>query len=88
MRQDHNDYQHGIVRHSVKRTRIGDAHTNSIEGFWSLVKGGIKGVYRNVSSKYMQTYFWEYGFRYSHRHDVAPMFRSFLTQMKKASTEN
>ena len=46
---------------------IGDVHTNTIEGFWSLVKRGIGGVYHSVSKKYLQTYLNEYAFRYNHR---------------------
>ena len=56
----------------------GDAHTNTIEGFWSLTKNGIRGVYHSVSSKYLQHYLDEYAFRYNHRNDVTPMFLSFL----------
>ena len=47
-------YAHKRVRHSAKVYVIGDAHTNTIEGFWSLVKRGIGGVYHNVSAKYLQ----------------------------------
>jgi transposase len=64
---------------------IGDAHTNTIEGFWSLVKRGIGGVYHNVSAKYLQTYFDEYSFRYNRRHNETPMFRSLLTPVQKSS---
>ena len=42
-------------------------HTNTIEGFWSLVKRGLGGVYHSVSKKYLQTYLNEYSFRYNHR---------------------
>ena len=35
---------------------MGTTHTNTIEGFWSLVKRGIGGVYHSVSKKYLQTY--------------------------------
>jgi hypothetical protein len=42
-------------------------HTNTIEGFWSLVKRGISGAYHSVSAKYLQHYFDEYTFRYNHR---------------------
>jgi len=38
-------YEHKRVHHAEKVYVIGDAHTNSIEGFWSLVKNGIRGVY-------------------------------------------
>lgn len=77
-------YEHKRVHHAQKIYVIGDAHTNSIEGFWSLVKNGIRGVYHSVSSKYLQTYFDEYSFRYNRRHDITPMFRSFLTQVEKS----
>jgi transposase len=77
-------YGHKRVHHSAKVYVIGDAYTNTMEGFWSLVKRGIGGVYHQVSSKYLQHYFDEYSFRYNHRNDVTPMFRSFLTQVKKS----
>ncbi len=77
-------YAHKRVHHAAKVYVIGDAHTNTIEGFWSLVKRGIGGVYHQVSAKYLQTYFDEYSFRYNHRNDTTPMFRSFLTQVRKA----
>jgi transposase-like protein len=76
-------YGHKRVHHSAKVYVIGDAHTNTMEGFWSLVKRGIGGVYHNVSAKYLQTYFDEYSFRYNRRNDTQPMFRSFLSQIQK-----
>lgn len=56
----------------------GLAHVNTVEGFWSLVKRGINGVYHAVSPKYLQTYLNEYGFRYNHRKSETPMFVLFL----------
>ena len=41
----------------------GNVHTNTIEGFWSLVKRGIGGVYHQVSQKYLQSYLDEYQFQ-------------------------
>lgn len=78
-----NGFTHKRVHHSAKVYVIGDAHTNTIEGFWSLVKRGIGGVYHNVSAKYLQTYFDEYSFRYNHRHDSQPMFTTFLKRVEK-----
>lgn len=49
-------YGHERVFHGQKQYVIGEAHTNSLEGFWSLVKTGIRGVYHQVSPKYLQTY--------------------------------
>ncbi len=72
-------YTHGVVRHADKVYVDGDVHTNTIEGFWSQAKNGIRGVYHAVSAKYLQHYLDEYSFRYNHRNDVSPMFLSFLS---------
>jgi hypothetical protein len=76
-----NGYKHQIVNHSEKEYARGIVHTNTIEGFWSLVKRGIGGVYHNVSPKYLQSYVNEYSFRYNHRKDETPMFQTFLNQI-------
>lgn len=72
-------YKHDSVPHAEKIYVSGNAHTNTIEGFWSQIKGGIRGVYHSVSSKYLQNYLDEYSFRYNHRNDITPMFLSFLS---------
>jgi transposase-like protein len=77
-------YHHKRVHHASKVYVVGDAHTNTIEGFWSLVKGGIGGVYHSVGAKYLQTYFDEYAFRYNRRNDITPMFWSVMTQVQKS----
>lgn len=61
------DYHHHRINHSQGIYVMGNVHTNTIEGFWSLVKRGLGGVYHNVSKKYLQTYLNEYCFRYNHR---------------------
>jgi transposase len=76
-------YGHRRVHHSAKVYVKADAHTNGIEGFWSLVKNGIRGVNHSVSAKYLQTYLDEYSFRYNRRHDTTPMFESILKQVEK-----
>jgi transposase len=53
----------------------GYAHTNTIDGFWSLVKRGIKGVYYQVGRDYLQSYLNEFAFRYNRRKVMHPMFR-------------
>jgi hypothetical protein len=57
---------------------IGDIHTNSVEGFWMLVKTGIRGVYHSVSPKYLQTYLDEYCFRYNRRYEGNQQFNAIL----------
>ena len=74
-------YVHRRIHHALKVYVMGDAHTNTIEGFWSLLKRGISGVYHAVSEKYLQNYLNEYTFRYNHRADIQPLFKTFLYQV-------
>jgi len=66
-------HKHATVNHS-KGFRDGWAHTNTIDGFWSLVKRGIAGVYYQVGPNYLQSYLDEYSFRYNRRKVMYPMF--------------
>lgn len=73
--------EHEVIEHSKEEWVRNDVHTNTIEGFWSLLKRGISGVYHAVSPKYLQDYVNEYAFRYNHRKDDLPMFQVFLKQI-------
>jgi transposase len=66
-------YDHLTVNHSLGYVN-GRAHTNTIDGFWSLVKRGISGVYYQVGAEYLQSYLNEYAFRYNRRKVMRPMF--------------
>jgi hypothetical protein len=79
-------YGHRRIPHSEKVYVMGEVHTNTIEGFWSLVKNGIRGVYHNVSAEYLQHYLDEYSWRYNHRHDARPMFWTILHEVDKNAT--
>jgi transposase len=74
---------HKRINHSEKVYVLGDIHTQTVDGLWSLIKRGIGGVYHAVSKKWLQSYLNEYTFRYSHRFDVKPMFESFMEQIEK-----
>jgi transposase-like protein len=50
-----NGYKHRRIKHSSGVYVNGNVHTNTVEGFWSLLKRGIGGVYHSVSQKYLQT---------------------------------
>jgi transposase len=76
-------WNHQRINHSAGFYVKGDVHTQTIEGFWSHVKNGIRGVYKAVGREYLQSYLNEYCFRYSHRRDTKPMFFSFLEQVRK-----
>jgi transposase-like protein len=75
-------FYHRRVNHSQKIYVDGPVHTNTIEGFWSLVKRGIDGVYHSVSRKWLQDYLNEYAFRYNHRDVQRPMFRLLLENVQ------
>ena len=76
-------YKHRRINHAEKVYVMGDIHTNTIEGFWSLLKRGIGGVYHSVSEKYLQSYCDEYSFRYNRRNEGQPMFTSLLEQVSE-----
>lgn len=71
-------FGHKRVHHAAKIYVEGDVHVNSLEGFWSLVKRGIDGVYHSVSTKHLQSYVSEYAWRYNHRNDLQASFRTLL----------
>jgi transposase len=73
-------YGHKRIRHTAKVYVSGDVHVNTLEGFWSLTKNGIRGVYRNVSQKHLQMYLDEYAFRFNRRGHHIPMFDHFMRQ--------
>lgn len=75
---DQQGYTHKRINHSAGVYVVGDIHTNTIEGFWGLVKRGIGGVYHRVSRKYLQTYLDEYTFRYNRRMMGNLIFNEFL----------
>jgi transposase-like protein len=79
-------YTHHRINHSSKVYVMGNIHTNTIEGFWSLLKTGIRGVYHSIGQGHLQSYLNEYSFRYNRRHDVQPMFTSFLHQIEKVQS--
>ncbi len=58
---------HETVHHSSGEYVRGDVHTNSAEGYFSIFKRGMRGVYQHCSEKHLHRYLAEYDFRYNHR---------------------
>src|SRR4051812_7708350 len=58
---------HETVNHSIKEYVRGDAHTNTIEGYFSIFKRGITGTYHHISAKHLKRYLAEFDFRYNER---------------------
>jgi transposase len=79
-------YIHRRIKHSAKIYVSGNIHTQAIEGFWSLVKRGIGGVYHSVSAKYLQTYLNEYAFRYNRRDKGNQQFRAILERVSERAS--
>ncbi len=59
--------EHDTVKHSAGEYVRGDVHTNTIEGYFSIFKRGMKGIYQHCSEKHLHRYLAEYDFRYNHR---------------------
>jgi transposase-like protein len=59
--------KHQSVNHSIGEYVRGDAHTNTIEGYFSILKRGIYGVYHHVSPQHLKRYLAEFDFRYNER---------------------
>jgi len=63
----HKFQKHETVAHRHKEYVRGNAHTNTVEGFFSIFKRGMKGVYQHCSSTHLQRYLDEFDFRYTER---------------------
>lgn len=62
------EYKHVAVNHTEEKYVIGAAHTNTIEGFWNLLKKQINGIHHSVSPKHLQRYCNEASYRYNRRY--------------------
>ncbi|RKQ72246.1 IS1595 family transposase [Oceanibaculum indicum] len=58
---------HGVVRHGREEYVVGEVHTNTIEGYFSIFKRGMKGVYQHCAKKHLHRYLAEFDFRYNYR---------------------
>lgn len=77
-------YQHSVVKHNDKEYVNGEAHTNTLEGYWSLVKRGCIGIYHSWSAKHLQKYLDEFSFRYRTRnYTECNRFNTMLTTVAK-----
>jgi transposase-like protein len=76
-------YAHHRINHGARVYVKGNVHTQTIEGFWSLLKNGIRGTHHAVGAGYLQSYVNEYVFRYNHRRDAQPMFRAIQGRVVK-----
>jgi transposase len=69
---------HRVINHSAGVYVRGDVHTNSIEGAFGNLKTGMRGAYKKVSRKWLQSYLDEYAWRYNARREPLGMFEQLL----------
>jgi len=58
---------HDFVRHGQEEWARGIVHSNTVEGFYSVFKRGMKGIYQHCSERHLHRYVTEFDFRYSNR---------------------
>jgi len=56
--------EHGRVDHTAFEWVRDDHHTNTVEGYYSIFKRGMKGVYQHCKEKHLHRYLAEFDFRY------------------------
>jgi transposase len=81
-------YKHERVNHNIDEWVRGDVHTNTIEGFWSHLKRGIKSTHASVSKQHLQKYVDEFAFRYNNREAPADMFQRLVRQVSRADSSS
>jgi transposase-like protein len=74
-------YKHEIINHVANEFKRGEAHTNTVENFWSNLKRTIKGTHISVSPKHLQKYVDEVAFRYMNRDNQDKMFELILSRI-------
>ena len=80
--QGMSDYDHESVKHSVSEYVRGQAHTNGIESFWSMLKRGYHGTFHHISEKHLHRYVNEFATRHNLREeDTIAMMEKTVSMM-------
>ncbi len=58
---------HEITNHSAKECVRGDVHSNTVEGFFSILKRGVIGAYHSISKEHLHRYVEEFEYKYNTR---------------------
>ena len=82
----HNHFSgHKRISHSSGRYVDGGIYTNTVEGFFGNLKTGIRGNYKKVSHKWLQSYLNEFTWRYNHRNETESMFHLLVKRAALAT---
>ena len=71
---------HRVINHSAGVYVEGYIHTNSVEGIFGNVKTGMRGAYKHVSVKWLQSYLDEYAWRHNAQRKTDPLFLQLLSR--------
>ena len=83
----HQTFSHYAVHHGKHEYVRGDDYTNTIEGFWGLLKPSLDGTHRSVSKKYLQLYTDEFVWKYNRRHASSQLFPLLLAEAVQSRGE-
>ena len=77
---------HGVVSHGRGEYVRGDVHSNTVEGYFSVFKRGMKGIYQHCGKRHLHRYLAEFDFRYSNRvaHGITDLMRADVALMGAA----
>jgi hypothetical protein len=75
------EFNYAVINHSAGVYVEGSIHTNTIEGFFGNLKTGMRGAYKQVSRKWLQSYLDEYAWRHNNRfHGQRSMFHALVKE--------
>jgi transposase len=75
---------HRVINHSAGVYVEGETHTNSVEGFFGNLKTGMRGAYKHVSRKWLQSYLDEYAWRHNAKREGRALFGQLLARAARS----
>ncbi len=81
-------YDRHSVHHRKKEFVRGEAHTQTVDWFWSNVKGSIRGTHKSVSPKYLQSYLDGFVFHYNNAYSDKERFEALLDTVLRSRGES
>lgn len=77
-------YTHKTVEHGKGEYAKNGVHVNGLEGYWSMLKKGIRSTHIHVSGEYLKNYAKEFEYRYNNRTKPESMFTDLLTSFPRS----
>ena len=83
---DKKGYTHETVEHGAGEYARNGIHVNGLEGYWSILKKGIKSTHIHVGKEYLENYSKEFEYRYNNRKNPSQMIFELLNVFPKSLT--